>query len=150
MSAYTPTNQGHQLDFGVNQDAHDVMGEHLAPGVRRLSTADEVVPAATLSARQPAPSVLAADIVAALTAGQFGGLSLPSNPVPAGPKSDANLRSSQPPLLLSSAGEEVGKNLPPFRAGRAVCWGGAVCAARRVVPRMPADRTNPRSRDLRS
>jgi hypothetical protein len=74
---------GHQLGFEVNQDAHDVMGEYLAPGVRRLSNADEVLPAATLSARQPAPFV------------------------PAGPKSDANLRSSPPPLLLSSAGEEV-------------------------------------------
>jgi hypothetical protein len=32
---------GHQLGFDVNPDANDVMGEYLAPGVRRLSTDDE-------------------------------------------------------------------------------------------------------------
>jgi hypothetical protein len=98
---------GHQLGFDVNQDAHDVMGEYLAPGVRRLSNHDEVVPAARLSAGQPAQSALAADIVAVLTAGQREGFALPLNPVPAGQKSDANLLSFQSPLLLSSAGEEV-------------------------------------------
>jgi hypothetical protein len=33
---------GHQLGFDVNQDPSDVMDEYLAPGVRRLSTRDEI------------------------------------------------------------------------------------------------------------
>jgi hypothetical protein len=69
---------GHQLGFDVNQDANDVMGEYLAPGIRRLSNADEVAalqgaqPLAAAQTRLQGPTTLArlATEAAALSPGQ--------------------------------------------------------------------------------
>ena len=120
---------GHVLGF-PDDHGGGLMDEALPVGVRRVPFSSIVFPSIgstdlqRILQAEPDRFSLSTNILAALTAGQREGFSLPSTPVVTGQKYDANPLYSQSLLLLSSAGEEVAwtavaQATPPASAGRA-------------------------------